>query len=463
MADEIKIKVGIEADKAQAQAAGQAAGQSFAKGVTQSASSPALKNLFNKMTPQAQQNFLRSNPQYAGALGGNPFILQPAALSRMAAQQSLKMGPLPPSAFGNAHMLQSNSFMAQGAKQLLGMGTLNTQSGIDWKKALLGAGASIFSPWIGARELSSSGLFGRSGAGGKGGGGLWGMGGFEGFNRAFIGVSIVSNILKGAFHELVEAVKRGTQLFLSAARLGLSTGTTSHFQKTFSALGLPDSLAERLMAGGQFGRGPKSSIQGAILGGGAGTLSREEYQMLKNLSKEIEMAWEKTALAAMASATAAKSLFGTNLEFQVLKTNMQSIFEQLVAGNVNLKKGMEAMNYVISDTLKWILLFNMAMSKMGDKFRDSKSTFLQWLGSFFPNIKEMVFDKFANGANQNRPQSPWEKMGLILHGGAGGTDYARQTADNTRRSSEFLAVLAQRWGSNADMGPQAAEPTFAAP
>jgi hypothetical protein len=462
MADEIKIKVGIEADKAQAQAAGQAAGQSFAKGVTQSASSPALKNLFNKMTPQAQQNFLRSNPQYAGALGGNPFILQPAALSRMAAQQSLKMGPLPPSAFGNAHMLQSNSFMAQGAKQLLGMGTLNTQSGIDWKKALLGAGTSIFSPWIGARELSASGLFGRSGAGGKGGGGLWGMGGFEGFNRAFIGVSIVSNILKGAFHELVEAVKRGTQLFLSAARLGLSTGTTSHFQKTFSALGLPDNLAERLLAGGQFGRGAKTSVQGMLMGGGAGNLSREEYQMLKNLSKEIQEAWEKTALAAMASATAAKTLFGVNLEFQVLKQNVGSIFEQLVAGNANLRKAMEAVNGVMAETLKWILLFNMAMSKLGDYFRSSDNAFIKWLGTFFPDIKEQKNEKFANGPNISRPESAWEKMGLILHGGAGGTDYARQTAENTRRSSEYLAVISRSYHALPDMGAQNV-PEFAAP
>ncbi len=312
-------------------------------------------------------------------------------------------------------------------------------TGTNWRQALLGAGAGVFSPWIGARLLNSSGLFGGGGGAG-GGGGLLG-GGAGGFAAAFIALKVVTESLRIAFEQLKEAVKRGSELYVKSAELGLNVGVFSHLQKTLTAVGLPNA-AERLSAFAQFAprgfRATAPELGNALLGASRGILSREELQGILNLSGDIADAWNRTQIASLASGISAYQLFRTQLDFTVLKTNWNSLMEELAA--------------IFSRHIRPVLRLTEAWLGAIEVFFALR---LRSLG--LASKTGADFQKFGGiGSATARPESGWEKMGLIINGGIGGTDYARQTAINTKAIADLL-----RRGA-PDQNPNSTAPSIAA-
>lgn len=298
----------------------------------------------------------------------------------------------------------------------------------NWTMAGLGGAAGMFSPWIGARALSSSGAFG---GGGAGGGILFGQGGFGGFLNAFIVLTTVSRSLRFAFEELRDAVKRGSDLFIKAAGLGLPATQFAHIRSALTAAGLPEGTAERLLAMGQFSRGLRmspGSLEGqAKLGAARGILSREEMQTILNMSEQVSMAWEATARAAAASAAASSELQEMAQAFASQMADIRADFEEVSA-------------LVLSFSSKFvgtIIAFKAAWEFVLDKI----FSLAKLLGFVLPD-KSTNNQKFGLGPGTlaGRPESGWEKMGLIIAGGVGGTDYAKQTAHNTKRIADLLQM-----------------------
>jgi hypothetical protein len=299
--------------------------------------------------------------------------------------------------------------------------------GIDWKQVALGLGAAPFSPWVGARGLSGSGLFG-SGGGGGGGllGRLMGTGGLGGFMEAYIAIQTAMHGLRIAFEQLTSAVQRGAQLYLKAAELGTSAFTTSRLQKTAQLLGMPESALTNLVASGQFMRGQRvtgQDMSNILLGSGRGVLGKEDLQAVLNLSKEVAGAWNRVNADARAAAISAYALFKTNMNFGELKSAWSRLWQDLATA--------------ISPVM------NLMANALTGYLRAFAGQVEQWIQvmqflRLIPKGGDEAFKRQIGGAPVTRPESAWEKMGLIISGGIGGSDYARQTAQNTKRIADAL-------------------------
>lgn len=310
---------------------------------------------------------------------------------------------------------------------------------IDWKKVLFGAATAPFSPWVAARELAGSGLFGGGGRGGKGGG-IWGVGGFEAFQKAFLLIKVSALALTAAFERLMSAINKGASLYTDAAKLGTTTGMVSRLQRTFAAIGLPESAVAQLMASGQFSRGMKmspSQFSGALLGTGRGVLGKEEYQAIYNLQKEILVEWVRVGAAARQAAKSAFPLFQTRGLIEELKTEWSTFWQQLAA------IASPYLDDLIDTTANFLRLLNLWL----EVERELK------LDAFLPKGRDKDFTK-VGGVAMSRPESGWEKMGLVISGGIGGaTDYARRTAAATETIAKVVTKPAgQNLSKYANLG-----------
>ncbi len=303
-------------------------------------------------------------------------------------------------------------------KAMQANGMIPTKQAIDWKMLGMGLMAAPFSPWMGARAINSSGVMNAFGAGGAGGGlfgKLMGPGGFGGFLVAFVGYQIAMKIATGIMNEFAGAVKRGANLFLTAAKLGTSTGNVSHLSSVFGALGLPPGLAEQLMAGGQFGRGNKMSVNDIMIGAGQGNLGKEQFQAIRNLSKDIAYYWTQTATAAKASAAASRALFLLSADWGVLVNNWKALWEEMAT--------------IVSSAMRVVIgITNMFLEKL--------IQWGAWVIWFMQTLRLLPWgdpranQKFGGGGTQGQFNS-WQRMGFVFNGSGGHQDHARVTAANT--------------------------------
>ena len=259
---------------------------------------------------------------------------------------------------------------------------------------------------------------------------IFGKGGFEAFLEAFIIFRPVLRLLRFEFELLAQAVRRGSEVFVKAAGLGISPERFAHTNLALQAAGLPAGTAERLIASAQFMRGTKitpAALEGQVrLGAGRGILSREEMQAILNMSGEVAKAWERTADAARQAGAAAKPLRDLEMGFTLFKIQFQTYFEQLAAIGGN------ALRFWLRIGEEFLHLENIVMGSL--------INLLQKIGVMPAGGAD--FKKFGLGPGTlaGRPESGWEKMGLIISGGMGGTDYAKQTAQNTKRLVDLLQV-----------------------
>lgn len=445
--------------------------------------SAAAADIFRKASPENQANILKSYGIYTG-VGGQ--ILQSDRLMAEAARKSLALGPLKGSIFGayDQSKLQSAArilapimpgtpewmrklrgsitpqtildpkLLGQGAKQLMGMGPLET--GPNLKLAGMGALVSLFSPWIGARMLNESKLlqsfgrvFGVGGGGGKGGGGISGAlfgGGMAGFAEAYLLIRAMQ-MLRYAITAFTDAVKRGSDLYLHSAMLGTAPGKLSQIQKTFAMLGMSPESAEKMLAMGQFRPGMRMSpagFQGMVLGA-SGILNREEMQALMNMSEVVSRAWNMAANSARQSALVSSDLFRTAFVWRQMTVEWNTLLEQMAAKFSGL-----ATIFEMAAT-GFLHLANIIMEFLDNA--PKKAAMLPGIGlpsaildmtrkfaeAVLPLTDPNKFVKRGLGTVMSRPEGMWERMGLVSAGGIGGTDYARQTAENTKRIADILS------------------------
>lgn len=436
--------------------------------------SAAAADIFRGANPANRESLLKSYGIYTGT-GGQ--IIQSDRYMAQAAKQAQQMGQIT-SGFG--HVLASDMVLKQGVKQAIGMGPLGgmppkipsgmlteramadgvkralgmgplNPGGIDWKKAGLGAGVSFFSPWIGARMLNESGFLKTMTGGSRPGGvahALFG-GGIEGFAENYLLIQAMQK-LRLAFDMLVGAVKRASDLYVHSAMLGSNATNLGRMRNTFSLLGLSPEVSERMMAQAQFNRGTKISapqMQGMILGAGAGVSNREEMQALLNMSDSLAKAWNMTLDAARQSAAVTKDLFRTRFVASQLLVEWNTFWEQFTgafSGVVTLLEMsavgfLHAMNMVLEAVREFPSLVNMipGIGQISQYLQFARAA----ANTILPIKNTEEFKRFGLGQAVSRPESSFERMGLIIHGGLGGTDYARQTAQNTKRMVDLLAKL----------------------
>lgn len=435
--------------------------------------SSTLADIFAKSGQGAREQILR---QLSGVIdltastGGH--VLQGESHQRFIAQQIRKMSSLPvyepwmanlqragrilqPQLPGGFEYLSKfkpppipqttldPKLLAQGAKQLMGMGPL--PQGPDWKTGAVGGLASIFSPWVGARLLNQA--FGPvlGGMGGGGGGGflktIFGSGGASGFGQWYVLIQALRSA-RVALEEFAKAVKEGSQLYLRSAQLGTPTANLARLQRTFQTLGLPQGSIERLMAQGQFSRGLKftgsKEFEGMVLGAGAGILSKEEMQGILNMSKDIAEVWKRIGVDANVAASNARNLFEVNISIEELKSSWGAFMSEL-AGEMH-----DVIIAVAQLTTALIRFgtFAAAVSKIIMDVTSGNTAIVQDV----KHLKDMItggdtgkdFSRFPLANVGARPESAWEKMGLVIHGGIAGSDYARQTAENTKKIADVL-------------------------
>ena len=315
-----------------------------------------------------------------------------------------------------------------------GIPSPSDMGGFDWKRMALGFAAGMFSPWVGGRIMNNGPGFGKGGGAGGAGGGfasaLFGGGGAMAFGEWYLIFAAARRALEFAFTQMTEAVHRGAQLYLKAAELGTNTQMVSRMQRTFEMMGLPAGTAEKLMASGQFMNGMKmnaSSMEGVLLGSGLGIPGKEEFQAVRNLSKEIVEAWNKTATAARQASESSYINFKTSMKTSQLKQEWNTLWEQGAAGMAPLIQGLEEIGVLALQFLNYIQENTVAFQK---------------LIGMAPEGKSADFAKFGGSSGAvHRPVGTWERFGAVIAGGIGTQDYAKQTASATKESASTLSQI----------------------
>ena len=190
---------------------------------------------------------------------------------------------------------------------------------------------------IGRAAMDALGMGG--GVGGRlGGAALAGFGGnVPGLTAAVAGAALALEGLRLAARKLIEAVEQGARLYEQSRAIGRSTLQTSSYLKTLGAVGIEESMAMRLAAYGQFGRGRgaggggfRGSVAGEMIAAGrAGGMSIQELQQIANMSKDIDEAARKMRVAAVATANVARQNFETIMAWRVFQNDFKAFWQQM--------------------------------------------------------------------------------------------------------------------------------------
>lgn len=294
--------------------------------------------------------------------------------------------------------------------------------GVNWKQAGLGALVSPFSPWVGARQLNASGLFGQ------GGNGMFGAGGFGGFAAAFLGVKVATDGLRMAFEHLKSAVEDGAKLYQQSARTAVATGKLFQLQTIGQAIGLSAAQMENLIVRAEHplkGGGALLNQKdiGQLFGAGRGVSQIGELQQIKNLSEYIQRTTKDTAFSTYQMSINAKPLQELHYQLVILSTEWKVLWADLATLTLPLVK------VLVMDIVNILRLGGAYLQqyiKIGQ--------FLHLIPQGEPGKNIIPTPRSAGGGSG----SPWERMGFVIGGIASG-DHARKTAENTKKIAENSA------------------------
>lgn len=333
---------------------------------------------------------------------------------------------------GPSHILQSDTFLRQGARSLLRMGPLQDAS-INWKQVGVGMMTAPFSPWIAARELSASGLFGRGG-----GGGLFGAGGIMGFGRAFLLVKLSTDALRISFDTLRSTISEGAKLYRESAKLAINTGRLFSIKAAAAATGLNDNDLQRLLLRGSHptsvNQGARKNLFGEILGTAKGEMPIGNLQQIANMSKEFQDVLKNSLLDAAAWRTMAKDF----QDISSLSTEVAREFKTLVAQIVDIfsdeiKAGLKFLGSALKAANLDLLVLRVGVIRLV-KGKEAAEAFLKGQQ---PGNQTIPLPMSGTGSSP----SPWERMGFAI--GGFGSDFARQTAENTKKTAESTNKISQ--------------------
>lgn len=392
---------------------------------------------------------------------------------------------------GPSHILQSDRYFALAAKQLKGMGSVvpqgpsqrtlqsffnqsvgigagqnritgasarqsyqnfwknavpATPQPINWKQAGLGLAAAPFSPWIGARMMSNAlgpalgGAFG-GGAGGGAASAIFGAGGAGAFAAFYVALRTAGMLLKEFATHIHAAIEEGAKLYQESARTATNPGKLAHLDFMGQALGISPAEMRQLLVRGEHplkGGGATLSTPevDAIFGAGRGTQQIAVLQQLKNMSEDIRDAWRHTALAAKEFSETAKPLQGVHAHIAYMAAEWKTMWAQVAT--------------VLSPLINFELAKTEYILKALNFLLGSKIALLQAL-HIIP--KGQPGSSIIPAGKQSAHVSGWERMGFVIGGFGGGNDYAKQTAQNTKKLVDIMRRALPR-GAQSGMSGQ---------
>jgi len=232
-----------------------------------------------------------------------------------------------------------------------------------WKNflaaGLFGAGGNTF---MGGRALLGALGSGAGGSGGAGGivsgflGGSAAGGNFLPLAAAMVGLKVTIEGLRVAMREVQEAFRRGSQLYLEAAKVGRGTTRLAGIQNALEAIGIDPGVAQTLLLNGQFSQGRggrggsfsrpgsgsigaggiRAEIDGEIFGARRGAGQMGELQQLVNLEKEYRQARLDTATATKIEGETAKSLHATQVQLNLVAIQLKAAWANVAADLSNI-------------------------------------------------------------------------------------------------------------------------------
>jgi len=455
-----------------------------------------IHQLYSKMSPSGKAQFLKMFPQFlvggklteqhliesaripmsapkitTPKLPSTPWFKAPSipppmpqSMTQQWAKTASKMGAIP----GSGLIPPISQPMSQvWAKKVQAMGPL-LGTGINWKMAGMGLLSAPFSPWISARAMSQSGMFGGIGGGQGGSGGgqgpigkmLYGSGGVGGFIMAYTALQVATRGLKTAFDELKSAVQSGAKLYIQAAGVGRSTGQLAQMQLVGAGIGISPEHLNRMLVQGNMGmRGPRTGVafQGALLRGAMSAGDVETVNQIRNLNKEIQWLANNTKVAAKNISETSGAMMRIKLQMVVLGADAQGMWARFAE---SMERGIIGIGEFADKLMQIAASY---MTPWGKKTEEQKTRAVAWSLVFTPDfvgtMAHLLGDltgihpgkylpksglgegpgtsKFPGGNYMQPVTSQWQRIGFSF-GTYPQENYARQTARNTKEIADMM-------------------------
>jgi len=326
---------------------------------------------------------------------------------------------------------------------------------------------------IGRAAMDALGMGG--GVGGRlGGAALAGFGGkIPGLTAAVVAATLALEGLKIAAKQMIEGAKEGSKLYEQSRAIGRSTVQTSSYLKTLGAVGIEESMAMRLAAYGQFGRGRgagggglRGSVAGEMIAAGRSAgMSVQELQQIANMSKEIDEAWRQTRLAAIATANVAYQNFRSIMAWKIFENDFRAFWQQMsgIFGGVAetvLKIGhglMQVVNtfvYLEARMLQGLRTMAEFMGRIIVPFNPAVGAALLGAANLLPRSDPGDPSRIG-GFTRDTHFSSLERMGLVIGGHQDkSTKYLERIAQNTGRMADRLQAVLGGGREHGSIGRQ---------
>lgn len=282
--------------------------------------------------------------------------------------------------------------------------------GTNWNKLLMGGATALFNPWIGSRLMSDAI---RGGGGGGGGGavaaGIFGSGGAMGFAEFYIAIQSFKKAVDIFWTTIKTASETAAKYYSSALQNGMGIPFTVNRQNLAAIMGVDEKEVFRFGAQMAY-LAPQLKTANKVLSDTTPTLT--------------QMSWNFKTLKLDAMALAAE-----------LASALAPVINDVVDTFDDLIKMLIKATQFTKEYYKWLNPAGYAIWRIihQERTNDSAST--------FPTTASLM---------KQLPASSWEKMGLVMAGG--GTNYARETANNTRKMARDLDTIVKNMGIGKGRG-----------
>jgi hypothetical protein len=178
-------------------------------------------------------------------------------------------------------------------------------------------------------------------------------------------------------------------------------------------------------------------------------------QAILNMSKEVALAWKLTSAASRQAAESAGDLYRVSFLGNAIKQEWSTFWMQIASIFSGAMQIIEMATYGVLHAANALLEKYRSMPAwakiaLGGGGAGSVVAAASSLAEkYMPGIGrgDTSFHRQPVNNPMGRPESAWEKMGLIIHGGIGGNDYAKQVAENTRK---MLDIMIKKGGGLLD-------------
>lgn len=395
------------------------------EGLTQNISKGiSAGDLFGATQGNFSQSTLARNPQ----------------LMAMFAQQGKVAGKT----FENARFEAMNDLARRGGSQAM----INRQASVammDWKlNNYTGPKPPIISSAGGGGSFG--GLFRALGLGGGGSA----AGGIPVVAAALAAFALTVKVAKEAMEQLVKAVQEGAKLFTDSARLGLPQGQLFGIRAGLNAIGVTN--ADQILLQGEFGgmmrqgrggltgrsvtsrRGMSADVDGIMVGAmRVGNMG--DIQAIHNLSGYLHEFIKESKLDENIMKATSRQLYETSFAWNRFKTELTATFSGFAA----------EISVLLIPLLKMATAY---LHNYNVIFFEVIKKLQQW-GII---SKSLDFSNVGGMGNQRIQANAMQRMGFVFGSGNFQTNYASETARNTKQTAINTAKMAARIGEGFGNG-----------